>query len=430
MRLLLSLLVVSALAAQDVDFDNLAARMENRDPKIRREGAKLLGESGDKRAIPVLGKAVKDLDTETRYQSVQALGSFLDRETIPFLAEAMKDPERRVKQSAIDGMVTQYISVKGPGGIKGVFTKTVDVFRKGGDDAIVAPGTDVDTRVIASLADAVSDPDNEVAKDSARALGVLRGSAAVPAMGKVLYGAPNPVKVEILRAFQKIRDPKAAPEVVHVLANSNKDVRAQAALTLGLLGARDQRTRLRSLFDSDPDKGVRLRAFEALSMMPDAADAAWFAGYLEDKDDKMRELAADAFGRMPQAAVTKEYDEKLSGRLGVEKNGRVKLALAFALTAQGHGDRLPDLVDSLDSMLHRQYGIAYLTELGRDASRLPSYYPYLKGDRADIRRYLCDVFTNLANPAALEQVRPLTQDPNDQVVTAAIRAVQTMERVK
>jgi hypothetical protein len=81
-------------------------------------------------------------------------------------------------------------------------------------------------------------------------------------------------------------------------------------------------------------------------------------------------------------------------------------------------------------MVHRQYGIAYLTELGRDASRLPSYYPYLTGKRADVRRYLCDVFTNLANPAALEQVRPLTQDPNDQVVAAAIRAVQTMERAK
>lgn len=428
MLLLLGLVLASAL--QDPGFDNLAARMDSRDPKIRREAAKLLGESADHRAVPVLGKAVKDLDEETRYRAVEGLGILVDRDAIPFMAEAIKDPSRRVKQSAVAGLVTEYISTKGPGGIKSLLVKPVEIFRRSGDDLIVAPGTPVDPQVIAALGGAVSDPDNEVAKDAARALGILRGAAAVPAMAKALYDAPNSVKVELLKSFQKIRDPKPAPEIARLLANNEKEVRGQAAYTLGLLGAKDQREALRNLFQNDGAAEVRRRAFEGLSLVPDPADASFFAGHLADKDGKLRELSADAFGRLPHAAIDKASEEALRTRFRDEKNGRVKLALCFALTAQGYGEYLRDLMDALDSAFNRQYGVTYLTELGRDASRLPAYYPYLHVDKAGVRRSLCDVFTNLGNPAALEQVRPLINDSNQDVVTAAIRAVQTMERAK
>ena len=148
---LLMLLLAGALAAQDVGYDVLVQRLENRDPKIRREAARMLGDLGDRRAVPPLGKLVKDLDEETRFRAVEALASLVDRQAIPFFAEATRDPSRRVKKTAIEGMVTLYITTEGPGGLKGLFTRAVDFFRRSSQDLIVPPGTEVDARVVEAL---------------------------------------------------------------------------------------------------------------------------------------------------------------------------------------------------------------------------------------------------------------------------------------
>jgi HEAT repeat protein len=414
-------------SAASIGYDTLIGRLDSRDPVIRREACRLLGELADHRAIPPLGKMIKDLDEETRFRAVEALGGFLDRETIPALAEATRDPSRRVKQAAIEGLVTLYITIQGPGGITGVFHKAIDVFRQNSDDLVVAPGTQVDARVIDALGKAAGDPDDEAAKSAARGAGILRGNAAVPEMSAILFHAPPAVKLEILRAFQKIRDRRAIPDVARLLPSSDKNTRSSAAYTLGLLGAKDQTDALHKIFQEDRDKDVRHSAFEATSLMPESRDAAWYAGFLDDKDDRLREFSADALGRLPDSALPAETIDKLTSRHSSEKSARIRLALAFALASHGQSGMLAELMESLESTLHRQYGIAYLTELGRDASRLQQYYPYLKSERVDIRRYLCDVLGNIANPAALPYVRPLIQDQKNEVITAAIRAVQILE---
>jgi len=162
--------------------------------------------------------------------------------------------------------------------------------------------------------------------------------------------------------------------------------------------------------------------------MPAQEQAAWFAGFLQDKDERLREFSADALGRLPQAEPKADLDRTLRSRHTEEKSARVRLALAFALVARGQGEFLSGLMDSLDSSLYRGYGRAYLIELGRDATRLPSYYPYLRSEKASVRRYLCEVFGALANPAALPQVKPLVNDGDTDVATAAVRAVQIMMR--
>jgi len=236
--------------AATVGYDTLIARLDSRDPAIRREACKLLGDLGDRRAVEPLGKMIKDLDEETRFRAVEALGGLMDRGTIPFLASATSDPSRRVKQTAIEGMVTLYVNTQGPGGITGVFHRAADVFRRSSDDLIVAPGTPVDPRVIDALGKAAGDPDDESAKSAARGAGVLRGNAAVPEMSNILFHAPNPVKIEILRAFQKIRDPRPTKEVAMLLSNSDKGVRGQAAYTLGLLNAKSETPGLHKMFES------------------------------------------------------------------------------------------------------------------------------------------------------------------------------------
>src|SRR5258706_5769849 len=122
-----------AQKAVDVGYDNLVNRLENRDPVIRREACKLLGELGDRRAVQPLGKMIKDLDEETRFRAVESLGSLMNRDTVPFLTDATRDPSRRVKLGAIEGLVTLYFAPPPgssgiTGSITGVFHHAIDLF--------------------------------------------------------------------------------------------------------------------------------------------------------------------------------------------------------------------------------------------------------------------------------------------------------------
>jgi HEAT repeat protein len=428
MRLLLCMLLSGVVAAQQVGYELQIQRLGSPDPKVRRESAEQLGELGDRRAIPALGGLVKDLDEETRFRAVEALAKMFAPDTVPFLSAALRDPSGRVKQTAIEGLVTVYVGPQDSGGLRGFFNRAADLFRHSDEDLVVAPGTVVDPRAVEALANALTDPDGQAAKSAARALGVLRSRAALPAMSNALASAPREVQTELLRAFQKIRDPQPAPQVAGLLGSSDRDIRGLAAYTLGLLGARQQWPALRRLFEADRERSVRRSAFEALSLMPAPEQAAWFAGFLQDKDERLREFSADALGRLPQAEPKADLDRTLRSRHTEEKSARGRLALAFALVARGQGEFLSGLMDSLDSSLYRGYGRAYLIELGRDATRLPSYYPYLRSEKANVRRYLCEVFGALANPAALPQVKPLVNDGDTDVATAAVRAVQIMMR--
>lgn len=428
MPLLFWVLLAGAVAAQEVNYEALIQRLGSPEVKVRRESAERLGELGDRRAIPALGGLAKDSDEETRFRGVEALAKMASPDTVPFLSAALRDPSGRVKQTAIEGLVAAYVGPQESGGLRGFFSRAVERFRQSDEDLMVAPGTAVDPRAVEALANALTDPDARAAKSAARALGVLRGRAALPAMSKALAAAPREVQTELLRAFQKIRNPQPAPQVAGLLSSSDRDIRTQASYTLGLLGAREQSPALRKLFEADRDRAVRRTAFEALSLMPAPEQAAWFAGFLQDKDDRLREFSADALGRLPRAEPKADIDRTLRSRHAEERSARVRLALAFALVARGQGEFLSGVMDSLDSSLYREYGRAYLIELGRDATRLPSYYPHLRSEKANVRRYLCEVFGALANPAALPQVKPLMNDSDGEVAMAAARAVQIMQR--
>lgn len=424
MRILLLFLMAVTLLAQEPG-DVLISRLEDRDPKVRREAAQKLGEFGYRSAIPALGKRVKDLDEETRFRAVQALGELADHETIPFLCQALQDPSRRVKEAGIQGMVRLYLAPRETSGVLlGLWDRAAGLFRRG-EDLLAPPGTVVDARVIDALGFALGDPDSEVAGQAARALGVLRGRKAVKAMAEALAQAPRDVRLELLRAFQKIGDPAPAPDVARLLGSSDRLVRGEAAYTLGLLGARDYAPPLRRMFDTEEDPQARVQAFAALSRMPAPEQTAWFAGFLGDRDERLRQHAAEALARLPQGA----QDEKLNARHTAEHNARVRLALAFAWASRGQGQFLGELMNALDSSNHRQQAQAYLIELGRNPARLQSFYPYLRSEKAGVRRYLCEVLGALSNREAVAHLDPLAQDENDNVALAATNALEALKHV-
>jgi HEAT repeat protein len=180
------------------------------------------------------------------------------------------------------------------------------------------------------------------------------------------------------------------------------------------------------MYEEDPSLEVRRAAFEAISLMPEPDMAGLFESRLAGKDRYLRECAADGLARLPEASTA----QLLRARFAEEKDRRVTLALAFALVARQEMPYLRTLMDSLDSRLYRDHSIAYLVELGRDPKILPNYYPFLRSEKPDIRRYLCVVLERLGNPEAMEHLQATMNDPVAEVAAAAAQAYRALAQAK
>ena len=82
------------------------------------------------------------------------------------------------------------------------------------DHEIIEPYQVVDPAIITALGESAhQDHERDVRIAAIRALGVLRGSAAIPQLAAAL-NADQDVRIDVLRAFIKIGDPTAGPYLI------------------------------------------------------------------------------------------------------------------------------------------------------------------------------------------------------------------------
>ncbi len=55
-------------------------------------------------------------------------------------------------------------------------------------------------------------------------------------------------------------------------------------------------------------------------------------------------------------------------------------------------------------------------------------YPYLKSTNPKVRAGMARVIGNIGDPASAEQLRPLTDDPDTEVVREAVAALRKLSR--
>ena len=146
------------------------------------------------------------------------------------LIQATRDNDPEVQIRATDGLVNFYCpatsrpasraSLKRVGtGIKGKFTDT--------NDQVIDPYVVVRPEVISALgALARGGGSMDVRANAARAIGVLRGKAAVPDLIEAAHSKNTDVIYESLIALQKIRDESAGPRVSFLCATSTRRCRS------------------------------------------------------------------------------------------------------------------------------------------------------------------------------------------------------------
>jgi len=175
------------------------------------------------------------------------------------------------------------------------------------------------------------------------------------------------------------------------------------------------------IFRTDPNRTIKSRALEALSLMHDKGNIPLFESLLNDKNDNYRELSAEGLARVQyDAKGWKEVYEQ-------EKKPNVRNALAFGLAASGSVDYMRDLANGLSGRQAYQVEV-YLLELGKYDGKLGELYRYLRSSDPKVRAGIVRIIGNIGDPSSLDQIRPLQNDSNADVVREAVNAIRKMSR--
>ena len=174
------------------------------------------------------------------------------------------------------------------------------------DDTVIEPDVKVASSVIDGIAGRLRDSNRQVRFYAANALGVLRGQSAIPKMVEGMKGSEPNLQVAILHSFYKIKDRSVAGEIQPYLFNTNKKVRDEAILILGLFKSREALPQLQTLYDQNPGRDVRLNCLEAIAFIGDASSLPLFQRHLGDGGPKYRQFAAEGIARAGDASVAEE----------------------------------------------------------------------------------------------------------------------------
>ncbi len=401
------------------------------DAKQRVKAIRDLAKSGSE-AIARIQPFLNDPDLDVRIEAVKAIDDIGGPRSVDPLIQATRDNDPEVQIRATDGLVNFYSpgyiktglsgSIRRVGNaIKGRWTDT--------NDLVIDPYVQVRPDVILALGTLASGGASmEARANAARALGILRGRAALDDLIQALHSKDDLVIYESLIAIQKIHDPSAAPRIAFLLRDLNDKVQIAALETTGLLGNKQAIPQVRDAVDHARNEKIRRAALSALAMLPDESNRKIYSAYLSDKDDALRAAAAEGLARLKNPsdlpAMNRMFDS--------EKKMNARLAFAFAAAALGNNgltefSPLQYLVNTLNSKAWRGVAQAYLVELARDPGIRRTLCAALQQGTRDEKIYLGQALARSGDADTLKYLEALASDPDPDVSAEGLRALRTLK---
>ena len=396
--------------------------------EVRPKDVREAGKAGST-AIPQLTEYLKNPSVDVRVEAVKQL---TEARALDALVLATRDNESEVQIHATDGLVNFYMpgyvhtglggSLKRFGGsVKSKFTDT--------DDQVIEPYITVRPDVITAIGALARGGAGMPARaNAARALGILRGKAALGDLLDAIKTRDTDVIYESLVAMQKIRDESAGPRIAFLLRDLNQKVQIAAIETTGLLRNREAAGDLIDVIGRSKDAKVRHAAIGALAMVPDAQSSEIFRQYLSGPDEKMRAGAAEGFARLRNPADSALFQQawKDEGKTGT----RLSLAFAMAMLGRiepGEFSPLQFLVNNLNSSAYRGVAQPFLIELARDAATRGALYPLLATATKDEKVGLARVLSTSGGKESLPYLEKLSRDTDTDVAQEGLRAMRNLQ---
>jgi len=383
-------------------------------------------------AIPRLQELLKNPSTDVRVEVVRQITDIGTQRSLDPLIQAAQDNDPEVQIRATDGLVNFYLpgyvqtgfgaSIRRVGtSIKGKFTDT--------NDQVIDPYVSVRPEVIDVLGKLASRGGSmEVRANAARAIGILRGRAAVSDLIEAAHSKNTEVIYESLVALQKIRDESAAPRITFLLHDLDQKVQIAAIETTGLLQNKESVSDLADVLNRTRDAKVKRAALTSIAMLPSEKSRPLYAQYLHDKDDKMRAAAAEGYGRLRNPADRSMLEQAWKD----EGKTPPRLSLAFAQAMLGNTEvsefsPLQYLINTLNSASYKGEAFPFLVELARDGQVRQSLYGPLQSGTKDEKIGLAGVLARSGDQSSVAELDKLTNDPDPDVAKEALRAKRTLQ---
>jgi len=382
-------------------------------------------------AIPRIVPYIRDADASVRLEAVKALDDLGGPKTVDGLVEAARDNDPEIQIRAADGLVNVYLPGYLKTGISGSLRRAGDSVRAkftDTNDQIIDAYVEVPLPVIQALGrQARGGVSFEVRANAARALGILRGQAAVPDLLEALNSKDNRLMYESLVALQKIRDPAAGPGLAFLLHDLDEKVRIAALQATGILRNQKAAPEVREAIDHPLTPKTQREALDALAMIADPADRGIFLRYLNDKDEWLRAGAAEGLARLKNPGDRMVLDKVFEG----ERSANARISEAFAIVSLGSRQMsefspLQYLLNNLNVKAYRSTAIAFLTELAREYEVRQAIYPILTHASRDEKTGLSIVLARSGERDSEQYLEALVKDSDPEVMQEGTRSLRTL----
>lgn len=420
---------IAALVAA-VTLISVAPASAQDDPKTRIKMARDAIKEGS-RGIPALVPMLKDPDLGVRVEATKALAEIGTQHSLAPLIEAARDNDAEVQIRAIDGLTNFYYPGFYKSGLAGSLTRAGNTVRarfSDRDDRVIDAWVTVRPEVIAVLGRlARGAPDWNVRAEAARALGVLRGKAALPDLYSALKSKNDRSMYEALIAVQKIGEPASGNEVIFLLRDLEPKIQTAAIETAGMFRTKTARPPLIRAYETAEKAEVRRAAILALAQIADPLDRPLLLRALTDRDDAIRAAGAEGLGRVGNSSDV----GALLSALVEEKKAGAQLSMAFALvlngrTGIGDNDPLRLLIDRLNTKAWRGVASPLLQEAARQPAVLAALHTAMQDSQKAEAMELAAILGAAGNKESEKLLEGLSRNPDSAVADAGVRALRTL----
>jgi HEAT repeat protein len=251
-------------------------------------------------AVPLLVRALKDPEVEVRAATAWGLLNYNDARVAAGLRETLNDDDDRVRASAVWAL--SHI------GGKAVLP---DVVRLATNDAsgvvrfraVWGLALIRDKSALPIVINALGDYNTSVRERSA--LIALEALADNTVVSRVLTQTNNVLPATrrvVMYLLARYGDKSVVPALKQALTDPDQLVRAEAALSLGKLKARDALANLLPLL-ADPDEHIRGSVAHAVGLIGDKSAIEALRPALEDKSAFVRAVAAESLQKLGDKTV-------------------------------------------------------------------------------------------------------------------------------
>lgn len=269
-----------------------------------------------------------------------------------------------------------------------------------------------DSITIALLDHTLADSEPDIRREAAATLGDLRDPRTLPPLLRALHDRAEPVQEAAIQSLKRLDDRAAIEHLVPSLLHGSPTLQWRAAQTLKALGWRPKTNEEQIRCFIATGELERLATFGADAIRP-------LTEILQDTASEKRIAAANVLGQISDPAILKPLQNALR-----DADPLVRTAAAYALAQTGCGPAIPAIIAALKDR-ERNVRLAAASTLGklRDPQCVPALIQLLNDRDWEVRGAALESLGKLGDARAFAPVTKHLEDADQEVRESAADAL-------